>query len=186
MTDEPESIWIDRGPNGGWMFRTEKMPDSVRQYIPAPRTDGDDGELVAVLMETETPSTHWRSAMTELKPCPFCQSAGVELRETVTDAQIACNNCGCRTGLVYLVADDASNAARLRELTEIWNTRAAPEQLLPCMWCGGEMEVYSVQDRSWVTCKADIGTCAFTGPSRPTAAQAIHDYNEVARKVRDA
>jgi hypothetical protein len=52
MTDEPESIWIDRGPNGGWMFRTEKMPDSVRQYIPAPRTDGDDGELVERLNYT--------------------------------------------------------------------------------------------------------------------------------------
>jgi hypothetical protein len=33
----PESIWIDRGPNGGWMFRTEKLHDSVRQYVPATR-----------------------------------------------------------------------------------------------------------------------------------------------------
>lgn len=35
MVKEPESIWIDRGPLGGWMFRTERLHDSVRQYVPA-------------------------------------------------------------------------------------------------------------------------------------------------------
>lgn len=32
---EPDRIWIDRGPNGGWMFRVQKMPDSVAEYVPA-------------------------------------------------------------------------------------------------------------------------------------------------------
>ena len=36
MTDQtPERIWIDRGPNGGWMKRFEKMPDSEHEYIRA-------------------------------------------------------------------------------------------------------------------------------------------------------
>ena len=43
----PESIWIDRGPNGGWMFRTEKLHDSVRQYVPATRIAALEAELAA-------------------------------------------------------------------------------------------------------------------------------------------
>lgn len=39
MSETPESIWIDRGPNGGWMFRTEKLHDSVKQYVPADRIE---------------------------------------------------------------------------------------------------------------------------------------------------
>lgn len=58
-----------------------------------------------------------------LLPCPFCGTKDVEVRESITDAMIACNNCGCRTGLVYLGASDASNAAKLREVAEVWNTR---------------------------------------------------------------
>jgi hypothetical protein len=35
MSDAPERIWIDRGPNGGWMKRFERMPDSEHEYIRA-------------------------------------------------------------------------------------------------------------------------------------------------------
>ena len=63
----------------------------------------------------------------ELKPCPFCESRDVEQRETITDAMVACNNCGGRTGLVYFGASEASNAAKLRELRAAWNTRFAPK-----------------------------------------------------------
>jgi len=63
----------------------------------------------------------------ELKPCPFCASRDVEQRETITDAMVACNNCGGRTGFVYLGASGASNAAKLRELRAAWNTRPAPK-----------------------------------------------------------
>lgn len=62
----------------------------------------------------------------EVKPCPFCGSADVELRESITDAYIACNNCGSRTGLVYLGASDAENAAKIREAVTVWNTRTPP------------------------------------------------------------
>ena len=33
MTDAPERIWIDRGPNGGWMYRPKKVYDSQHNYI---------------------------------------------------------------------------------------------------------------------------------------------------------
>lgn len=49
MSDKPESIWIDRGPRGGWMFRTEKVHDSVCQYVPAGRIK----ELEAALQAKE-------------------------------------------------------------------------------------------------------------------------------------
>ena len=41
----PESIWIDRGPNGGWMFRTEKLLNSVRQYVPADTIEAQAAEI---------------------------------------------------------------------------------------------------------------------------------------------
>jgi hypothetical protein len=41
----PESIWIDRGPNGGWMFRTEKLLNSVRQYVPADIVEAQTAEI---------------------------------------------------------------------------------------------------------------------------------------------
>ena len=44
MSKEPESIWIDRGPLGGWMFRTERLHDSVRQYVPADRIEALEAE----------------------------------------------------------------------------------------------------------------------------------------------
>lgn len=54
--EAPESIWIDRGPNGGWMFRTEKLHDSVRQYVPA---DTIEAQLKTVLdREAETHRRH--------------------------------------------------------------------------------------------------------------------------------
>jgi len=54
--EAPESIWIDRGPNGGWMFRTEKLHDSVRQYVPA---DTLEAQLKTVLdREAETHRRH--------------------------------------------------------------------------------------------------------------------------------
>jgi hypothetical protein len=43
--EAPESIWIDRGPNGGWMFRTEKLHDSVRQYVPADTIEAQAAEI---------------------------------------------------------------------------------------------------------------------------------------------
>jgi hypothetical protein len=64
--------------------------------------------------------------VSELKPCAHCASKDVELRQSIADGYIACNNCGCRTGLVFYGASDASNAARDRELVEVWNTRASP------------------------------------------------------------
>ena len=62
--------------------------------------------------------------MTELKPCPFCASSDVELRESIFDINIACNSCGCRTGLLFLGASNASNAAKKVEIIGVWNTRA--------------------------------------------------------------
>ena len=64
--------------------------------------------------------------MTEelLKPCPFCGSSDVDVRETIADALVACNICSCRTGFVYLVDNEASNAARIRGAIAAWNTRA--------------------------------------------------------------
>ena len=35
MTDAPERIWADRGPCGGWVFRSERMPDSQHEYTRA-------------------------------------------------------------------------------------------------------------------------------------------------------
>ncbi len=48
----------------------------------------------------------------ELKACPHCASNDVEGRESITDYYVACCNCGARTGLVYLGASDAANAAK--------------------------------------------------------------------------
>ena len=62
----------------------------------------------------------------EFKSCPFCGSADVELRESITDEQITCCHCGARSGLIYLGASDAVNAANRRVLVSAWNTRAAP------------------------------------------------------------
>ena len=59
----------------------------------------------------------------KLEPCPFCGSHDVELRESITDALVACNNCGSRTGLVYLGASEAANEAKKREVVAAWNTR---------------------------------------------------------------
>jgi hypothetical protein len=63
----------------------------------------------------------------DLLPCAHCASGDTELRVSITDAMVACNNCGCRTGLVYLGADEASNAFRLREVAAVWNTRASQQ-----------------------------------------------------------
>ena len=64
------------------------------------------------------------SVTQELKPCPFCGSRDVELRESITDAMVACNNCGGRSGLVYFGASEAGNAVELRNLRTAWNTRS--------------------------------------------------------------
>lgn len=58
-----------------------------------------------------------------LKPCPFCASKDVEVRATITDVQVCCNNCGARTGLVYLGADDVANALQTKLAITAWNTR---------------------------------------------------------------
>lgn len=55
-------------------------------------------------------------------PCPHCRG-DAEVRESVSDAYVACNVCGCRTGMVYLGASDASNAAKIREAIDVWNRR---------------------------------------------------------------
>jgi len=68
----------------------------------------------------------------ELLPCPFCGSHDVELRKSITDAMVACNNCGARTGFIYLGRSDEVNAANLRLLSAAWNTRqpaAKPDQV---------------------------------------------------------
>ena len=46
----PERVWIDRGPNGGWMKRFEKMPDSQHEYV---RTDIAATEADALRAEIE-------------------------------------------------------------------------------------------------------------------------------------
>jgi Lar family restriction alleviation protein len=61
---------------------------------------------------------------TELLPCPFCGSTEIEQEETITDAAVICRNCGSRTGFVFLGASDASNAFKMREQRDLWNTRA--------------------------------------------------------------
>jgi Lar family restriction alleviation protein len=71
--------------------------------------------------------TQDNTQMVELLPCPFCGASDAEVRKSLTDALVACNNCGSRTGLVYLGADDATNAAKVREAVAIWNTRHTPE-----------------------------------------------------------
>lgn len=67
------------------------------------------------------------SEMVELKPCPFCGSTEIEQEETITDAAVICRNCGSRTGLVFLGASEASNAAKMREQRDLWNTRASDQ-----------------------------------------------------------
>jgi hypothetical protein len=47
------------------------------------------------------------------------------MRESITDVMVACNNCGSRTGLGFLGAGDAANAAVKREVCGNWNTRVA-------------------------------------------------------------
>jgi len=59
----------------------------------------------------------------KLLPCPFC-GGEAELRESVTDAAVACCDCGARTGFVYFGASEAANAAKKRDLSTAWNTRA--------------------------------------------------------------
>ena len=70
----------------------------------------------------------------ELKPCAHCGSSDVELRESITDAMVACNNCGARSGLVYFGASEAANANELKRLVTAWNTRSgdATELLREC------------------------------------------------------
>ncbi len=60
--------------------------------------------------------------MADILPCPFC-GGDAELRESITDAMVACNICGCRTGFVYLGANEGSNGARKLEAISIWNAR---------------------------------------------------------------
>jgi hypothetical protein len=31
----PDRIYIDRGPNGGWMYRDKRMPDTRHEYVRA-------------------------------------------------------------------------------------------------------------------------------------------------------
>lgn len=61
-----------------------------------------------------------------LEPCPFCASHDVEKREGESDAYIACNNCGGRTGLIWFGADKAAKAARMVDLIAAWNQRPQP------------------------------------------------------------
>ena len=51
MTDAPERIFIDRGPNGGWMHRHKRLYDTRHEYT---RTDLAKAQLrAAVLAERE-------------------------------------------------------------------------------------------------------------------------------------
>ena len=88
---------------------------------------------IAQLLDAFRPAGQGNARPSEdaLEPCPFCNSPDVELRESVTDAMIACNNCGCRTGFVYLGASEASNANRIKELRAAWNLRA-PHACIKC------------------------------------------------------
>jgi hypothetical protein len=52
--EAPESIWIDRGPNGGWMFRTEKLLNSVRQYVPADTIEAQAAEIEELRAQLKT------------------------------------------------------------------------------------------------------------------------------------
>lgn len=61
--------------------------------------------------------------MTKPDKCPFC-GGKAEVRESISDAHVVCNDCGCRTGLVYFGADDAANAAKINEAVAVWNNRA--------------------------------------------------------------
>jgi hypothetical protein len=71
----------------------------------------------------------------EMKACPCCSSADVELRKSQTEAYVACNSCGLRTGLVWL-SDDATadgqamNAGRCNQAIAAWNARTPPDALL--------------------------------------------------------
>jgi Lar family restriction alleviation protein len=71
-------------------------------------------------------------ATPELLACPFCGSADVELRDG--DAfEVACNNCGARTGKAWSLIDGRKRAIAA------WNTRHPSEA--PAMeaalreWC---------------------------------------------------
>jgi Lar family restriction alleviation protein len=59
-------------------------------------------------------------ATPELLACPFCGSADVELRDG--DAfEVACNNCGARTGKAWSLIDGRKRAIAA------WNTRHPSE-----------------------------------------------------------
>lgn len=106
----------------------------------------------------------------EPKPCPFCGS------DRITSEPRRCATCGA-SGPIWGRLD--------------WNTRAAePEpEPLPCPWCGGQAKVDrepqirgdAVLDRYYVVC--DNKDCFAAGPLRPTRAEALAAWNEVASKA---
>lgn len=57
-----------------------------------------------------------------IKACGNCGSPDVEISPGLAKG-IRCNNCGCRTGVVYMSKDEASNAYRMKELIAVWNRR---------------------------------------------------------------
>jgi Restriction alleviation protein Lar len=65
--------------------------------------------------------------MTEIKPCPFCNSAGMWIRSK-SSFGMACKvqcideDCGVERGCWY--SDDERGRAKA---AEVWNTRAAPD-----------------------------------------------------------
>lgn len=122
--------------------------------------------------------------MSNVKPCPAGHT-DVQIRSGSHSYGGQWSHCyRCDT-----CSWSGPQAPTAQQALELWNTRTEPEpepeKPEPCMWCGGEMkiEVYFSRDVYFVTCQTEVEICRASGPSRPTPAEAVHDYNEVARKI---
>ena len=85
--------------------------------------------------------------MEQLKPCPFCNNKPQLQRYGLYDYAVGCNSDKCNINPRTPVCDTEEGAV------ELWNGRGKPtmEKKIyksKCRYCGGDLEMYTHEDRN--------------------------------------
>ena len=111
--------------------------------------------------------------MSELKPCPFCGSKRVDVRQefSCTPYQALCEDCGAELWRDTFI-----------EAVKAWNTRHDEDDPKPCPKCGstniGVFHLTEVHGLEWF--RIECRDCKTRTSSRNSLSEALAEWN---RKV---